>query len=85
MDVEHILKFGRWMFPYTFQTIQQNAAEWKVQEVIPSLEPMPSKRGRRFSVIQRFWEGHRTVGTVETVGTVVTIGSVETDLCEQSL
>ena len=38
------------------------------------LSPMPANRGRRFSVLQRFWEGHETV---KAVGTCVTIGTVE--------
>ena len=44
------------------------------KKLFPSLSPMPSKRGRRFSVLQRFWEGPKTV---KTVGTFVTIETVE--------
>ena len=44
------------------------------KKLFPFLSPMPAKRGRRFSVLQRFWEGHETV---KAVGTCVTIGTVE--------
>ena len=44
------------------------------KKLFPFLSPMPAKRGRRFSVLQRFWEGHETV---KGVGTCVTIGTVE--------
>ena len=44
------------------------------KKLFPSMSPMPSKRGRRFCVLQIFQEGHRTV---KTVGTFVTIRTVE--------